>query len=297
MNLKKETYSLKSAKKVDIYRMKLFFVKYLSSLFLFLFLLDFSSIEAQESSRPQNTIRQDQTTFVWLGTYGRVRLGEKLYWDAQTHFRTGGYQNTSFVGRMTQIYNRHGLQYIVNERFFATVGPVLRLNFTPDPANPDFETLTLEPRLWHEYMFTQKESRFQIFHRLRFEHRFNRSNAKDNSEFIFRNRWRYKFMMNIPLNTPDIRPGTWFFTPDAEIIMQSGNPVVDSPLEDLRIQPILGYVASPEMKYTMSLMYTTGQTRTDGALYTERWIFRFNVYWTIDGRKYDKKIPETRFLD
>jgi len=269
--------------------------KFLIIIICFIFTIPTEGLQAQE--RPAASLKREPTSLVWLGTYGKVRITDKLYWDAQTHFRTGGYENTPFVGRMTQIYNRHGLQYIVNDRFYATIGGVMRLNFTPDPSNPDLETLTLEPRIWHEYMFTQKESRFQIFHRLRFEHRLNRSNAKDNSDFIFRNRWRYKFMMNIPLNTPDIRPGTWFFTPDAEIIMQSGNPVVDSPLEDLRIQPILGYVASPEMKYTLSMMYTTGQTLADGAIYTERWILRFNVYWTIDARKYKKKIPETRFYD
>lgn len=104
-------------------------------------------------------------------------------------------------------------------------------------------------------------------------------------------------MANIPLNTPDMRPGTFFFSPDVELIMQSGNPVIDSPMEDLRIQPILGYLATPNIKYTMSMMYTTGQSLNDGAIYSERWIFRFNVYWSLDFRKFDKKIPDTRFYD
>lgn len=272
--------------------------KFVYFLILSLILFNLTSTNAQEvEERPAASLVQPSSSFVWLGTYGKVRLTDKLYWDAQTHFRTTDFEGEPFVGRMIQIYNRHGLNYYFSKNFHATWGGVMRLNFTPNPGNQDFENITLEPRFWHDYVFGQQYDRFKIFHRFRFEHRFTRSNAIANPDYLFRNRWRYKVMANIPLNTPDMRPGTFFFTPDVEIIMQSGNPVIDSPLEDLRIQPVLGYLASPNLKYTMSMMYTTGQSLGDGAVYTERWIFRFNVYWNLDFRKFEKKIPDTRFYD
>lgn len=256
-----------------------------------------SNGKSQEIERPAASLVQPSSTFVWLGTYGKVRLTDKLYWDAQTHFRTTNFDGREFVGRMIQIYNRHGLNYYFSKNFHATWGGVMRLNFTPEPGNTDFETITLEPRLWHQYVIGQQFTGLKVFHRFRFEHRFTRSNLQTNPDYLYRNRWRYKVMANIPLNTPDMRPGTFFFTPDVEIIMQSGNPVIDSPMEDLRIQPVLGYLATPNIKYTMSMMYTTGQSLGYGGIYNERWIFRFNVYWNLDFRKFDKKIPDTRFYD
>lgn len=263
---------------------------------VFLFCFNLQNISAQED-RPAGSQTRPASSLVWLGTYGKIRLADNLYYDLQTHFRTTDFETTAFVGRMIQIYNRHGINYYFTKDFHATVGGVLRLNFSPEPGNENFETTTLEPRIWHQYVIGQNFERFKLIHRFRFEHRFSRSNAITETDYLFRNRWRYKITANIPLNTPDMRPGTFYFSPDVEIIMQSGKQVVDSPLEDLRIQPIIGYIAAPNLKYTMSLMYTTGQSLADGAVYNERWIFRFNVYWNLDFRKFDKKIPDTRFYD
>ncbi len=257
----------------------------------------YTTLVSAQDDRPAGSQTQPASSLVWLGTYGKIRLADNLYYDLQTHFRTTDFETTAFVGRLIQIYNRHGINYYFSNNFQATIGGVLRLNFSPQPGNQNFETVTLEPRIWHEYVIGQPFENFKLFHRFRFEHRFTRTNAITDTDYLFRNRWRYKVMANIPLNTPDMRPGTFFFSPDVEIIMQSGNPVLDSPLEDLRIQPILGYIAAPNLKYTMSLMYTTGQSLADGAVYNERWIFRFNVYWNLDFRKFDKKIPDTRFYD
>jgi hypothetical protein len=257
------------------------------------------TIQAQ-NERPGAAQFEDPGSLIWLGTYGMIRISDKWFWDAQTHYRRGDYNGVPWVGRMTQIYNRHGLSYQFSKNFRATIGPVLRINFTPDPAGldetTDYEHITLEPRIWHEYLFRMDFGNSQIIHRVRLEHRWNRSNAVG-ADYIFRNRWRYKILANIPLNKPRFEPGTWFFTPDVEIIMQSGSRVIDSPLEDLRIQPIIGYIASPQIKYTASMMYTMGQRLFDGTQYRQRWIFRLNVYFNLDWRKTDNKLPSMQMID
>ena len=253
-----------------------------------------------QNERPTASQFEDPGTLIWLGTYGIIRLGDKLFWDAQTHYRRGDYNGVPWVGRMTQIYNRHGLSYQFSNNFRATIGPVLRLNFTPDPSgimeDVDHERITLEPRIWHEYLFKMEFGNSQIFHRLRMEHRWNRSNVVG-ADYIYRDRWRYKIFANIPLNKPRFEPGTIFFTPDVEIIMQSGSPVIDSPLEDLRIQPIFGYIANLKTKYTVSMMYTTGQRIFDGAVYRQRWIFRLNLYFNLDLRDGQNNIPMMQMMD
>jgi len=263
-------------------------------LFFMGFAIFLGATQLQSQERPESSVFEDPETSLWLGGYGTFRLSEKFFWHGELHYRRSGYEGTPFLGRMGQIYNRHGLKWIPNKKFKAIVGGVLRLNFTPDPGNDDFEHIVLEPRIWHEYTFVMPFSRFYIYHRLRFEHRWSRRNLPGD-EYIYRNRYRYKFLMKIPLNSRELQPGTWYFSPDIELIMQSGSPVIDSPLEDLRIFPTLSYIYSPQFTFSGGLMYTTGQELNNGAVFRQRWIPRLNVYMSLDFRKIDERVPEVRF--
>ncbi len=258
----------------------------------FALFLGLSQLQSQE--RPERSVFEDPETSLWLGGYGTFRLSEKFYWHGELHYRRSGYQGTPFVGRMGQIYNRHGLKWIPNKKFKAIVGGVLRLNFTPEPENDNFERLVLEPRIWHEYTFVMPFSRFNIYHRLRIEHRWSRRNIPGDT-YIYRNRYRYKILMKIPINSRELQPGTWYFSPDIELIMQSGSPVVDSPMEDLRIFPTVAYIYSPQFTFSGGLMHTTGQQLNNGAVFRQRWIPRLNVYMSLDFRKIEDRIPEVQF--
>lgn len=263
---------------------------------LILMLLCLSTQIATAQERPEESQIQSPTSSLWTGIYSNVRLGKKLFWAGEFHFRTDQFKNTPYVGRVAQIYNRHGVKYQFSKQFSSTVGGVLRLNFSPDPGNDEFENLVIEPRVWHEYVFAMPFSRFMVYHRIRIEHRWSRTN-RIGSDWIFRNRFRYKFYMKIPLNKKVLAPKTLYFSPDVELIMQSGKPVVDSPFEDLRIYPIIGYIVNPRLSLSAGMMYTTGQTLEYGYNYRSRWVMRFNVYLSLDFRKFEDKIPETKYFD
>ncbi len=250
-------------------------------------------VKAQEE---RERILEDMESNLWMGSYNKFRLSDKLFWRAEFHYRRGNYEGTPFVGRMAQIYNRHAINYLVSPNFSVSLGGVLRLNFTPDPGNDEFEPVVHEPRIWHEYLFVMPFPRFQVFHRIRIEHRWSKSNRID-ADWIYRDRWRYKFYMNIPINNRQLVPGTFYFTPDVEIIMHSGKQVIDSPLEDLRIYPSVGYIVNPRITYTAGLMYTTGQRLNDGTIYRQRWVIRINAYISLDFRKEEKKIPTIKLSD
>ena len=258
-----------------------------------LILLAFEGIFAQ---KPPSLFEPDNTN-IWWGTYTKARLSEKLYWNIQHHFRTGNYDNVPFTGRVTQIYNRHAIDYRVRPNVMLTAGMVLRLDFTPEPGNrDDFAPVVLEPRFWEEIMFAMPFEKMIVYHRIRLEHRWSRRNDRGN-DFIFRNRWRYKLFMKIPLNGTKLVPKTWFLMPDVEIMLQTGKPVGGSVLEDLRVYPQIGYIANTTTQYTMGMMYTTGQRLSDATVFRSRWIFRANVYLTLDFRKLENKVPETRIFD
>ena len=239
---------------------------------------------------------EDLGSNLWLGSYNKFRVSDKIFWRAEFHYRRGGYEGTPYIGRMAQIYNRHAISYIVNPTFNVSLGAVLRLDFTPDPEDEGLEYVVPEPRIWHEYLFVMPWPRFKMFHRIRIEHRWSRTNDKD-SEWIYRDRWRYKFYMTIPLNRPNLVPGAFFFNPDVEIIMQSGKAIVDSPMEDLRIYPSFGYIFSTSVTYTAGLMYTTGQNNNNGSQYRQRFVIRINAYVSLDFRKQERKVPSIRLTD
>ncbi len=235
-------------------------------------------------------------TNLWIGSYNKFRIADKWIWDAQHHYRRAGNDNLPFAGQMAQIYNRHALTYLLNDRVNITAGGVLRLDWNPNPGAEGTELVILEPRFWHEYLFIMPFGRLMIYHRIRIEHRWSTRHAID-SDWIYRDRWRYKFYANYPINKPRLGPGVWYATPDVEIIMQSGSPVGDAPLEDLRIYPQLGYIVSPRLKLGGGPMYTLGQRLGNGIEYRHRWVIRLNAYVSLDFRKDKAKIPEIKIRD
>lgn len=259
-----------------------------------LFLFVFSLSQAQENKIEQSEFEEPITKY-WLNTYGNIRISKKLFWVAQTHFRFQEKQNTPFIGQVAQIYNRHALGYIYSKQINFALGGVLRLNYDTKGVN-DNVTVIPEYRIWHQYQFAMPVGTAVAYHRIRIEHRWSKG-FKEDSEFIFRNRWRYMFRLKIPLNKPKITSNTFYISPEAELIMQSGKPVVGSPLEDLRLHCGLGYIISPKLTVAAGIMYNTGQTLDDAGLWKQGWTIRTHLYFSPDFRNTKKKIPEVHFRD
>ncbi len=234
---------------------------------------------------------KEPLTLTWFNTYGNIRLTDRFFWIAQTHFRFQESRSTPHIGQIAQIYNRHAISYLYSKYFRVSLGGVLRINFNTYEVPPDEQRAVPEWRIWHQYQFAQPLSRLMLYHRIRLEHRWTRGFGKE-SEWTFRNRWRYMLRMKIPLNKHKLSPGTIYVAPESEIIMQSGRSVVDSPLEDLRLTTTVGYIVNPRLTFASGLMYSLGQELTDGGIYKQKWTLRFHMYFTPDLRKIKNKLPE-----
>ncbi|MEL6923179.1 MAG: DUF2490 domain-containing protein, partial [Bacteroidota bacterium] len=127
--------------------------------------------------------------------------------------------------------------------------------------------------------------------RLRIEHRWAKGFEED-SEYFFRNRWRYLFRAKVPINNPEMKPGTVYVSPEAELIMQSGKVVVNSPMEDLRLTTSVGYVVNPQLTLASGLMYSAGQSLNDGSIYHQKWTLRLHMYFCPDFRSQKSKMPK-----
>lgn len=257
---------------------------------LVLLFVSVSRVNAQEVSE-----YKEPKTAMWWNTYGNIRISKRLFWDAQTHFRFEESKDVPFTGQIGQIYNRHAIGYIYSKYFNVSLGGVLRINFNTDEDSED-RNVVPEFRIWHQYQFAQPLSTMMIYHRIRIEHRWSQAFA-ENSEYIFRNRWRYMFRMKIPLNKPKFVPKTLYISPEAELIMQSGKAVVNSPLEDLRLTTTLGYVLTPRLTVAGGLMYSFGQSLNDGSVYQQKFTLRFHLYYAPDFRRIKNKLPAIHFDD
>ncbi len=251
--------------------------------------------EQEKEELPLESKYKDPVTRTWFNTYGNIRISKRLFWDAQTHFRFVETESTPYLSQIGQIYNRHAIGYIYSKKFNASLGGVVRINFNTDPASPD-RNVVPEWRIWHQYQFALPLGSSMIYHRIRIEHRWTQGFA-ENSDYIFRNRWRYMFRMKTPLNNHKLQPKTFYISPEAELIMQSGKAVVASPMEDLRITTTLGYIATPRLSFAAGLMYSQGQELSNGGIYKQAWTLRFHMYFSPDFRKVKNKLPEIHFND
>ena len=184
---------------------------------------------------------KEPITTLWINTYGNIRLTDRLFWIAQTHFRFQEKGNTPFAGQMGKFYNRHALSYMFSKKFSASLGGVVRVNYNTSEISKGRKNSVPEWRIWHQYKFAMPMSNFMVYHRLRLEHRWSKG-FDESSKYIFRNRWRYMFKLKFPLNNPVLSSRTLYISPEAELIMQSGKSVVDSPMEDLRLHTSIGYI-------------------------------------------------------
>ncbi len=269
-----------------------------AGIFLLFFMGSCLQLNAQEDAPvvlPTESKYKDPVTKTWFNTYGNIRISKRLFWVAQTHFRLEETEDTQFVGQMAQIYNRHAIGYIYSKKFNASLGGVLRLNFNTDESSTD-RNLVPEWRIWHQYQFAMPLSSVMVYHRLRIEHRWTQG-FEENSAYIFRNRWRYMFRLKVPLNSHKLKPKTWYVSPEAELIMQSGKAVVASPMEDLRLTTTLGYIVTPRLTFAAGLMYSQGQSLDNGGVYKQNWTMRFHMYFSPDFRRVKNKLPEIHLND
>ncbi|WP_343486287.1 DUF2490 domain-containing protein [Allomuricauda sp. d1] len=254
-----------------------------------------TALAQEEVVLPEESKFKDPKNRIWFNTYGNIRISKRLFWDAQTHFRFEETENTPFIGQIGQIYNRHAIGYIYSKKINFSLGGVLRINFNTDEDSTD-RNVVPEWRIWHQYQFAQPLYSAMIYHRIRIEHRWTQGFAED-SDYIFRNRWRYMFRAKVPLNSHKLEPKTLYVSPEAELIMQSGKEVVGSVMEDLRLTATLGYIVTPRLTLAGGLMYSHGQTLENPGEFKQNWTIRLHCYFSPDFRKVRNKLPAIHLDD
>jgi len=164
-----------------------------------------------------------------LGSWGVATVvmpGDSVHkWGGYTEYqvRTNGPAYTQF-----QYYEaKAGISYDIDNYFTALIGGgrYTTYDYTNVAAGPT----TIEARMWEQMTVSQYLSRIKIEHRYRVEQRWLNG--------IYRNRFRYKLNLYVPLNNKKIEPKTWFVSAYDEIFLNNNEPN----FERNRVSATLGY--------------------------------------------------------
>ncbi len=170
------------------------------------FLLLFSLIIVVSSGIAQNP---SEKTGNWLMYFGMNKLSDK--WSIHTEIQ---HRNHVIPFDLEQLLLRTGMNYHINKNFMVSGGYAYITGHAYQESN---EILSKEHRIWQQLIIRNKLSRLYFEHRYRYEQRW--------VDQTFRQRARYRLMINIPLNNTKIEKGTVSFHVYDEVFLniEKGN--------------------------------------------------------------------------
>jgi hypothetical protein len=176
-----------------------------------------------------------------------------------TQHRWGGYleaqnRNYSVTDRFYYYEVKGGVSYMLDKNNMALlgIGRYVTYDFRDIDDGPDLQ----EFRLWQQFISNQFLGRIRFEHRYRIEQRWFNTG--------YRNRFRYRLSLSIPINKPKVEQGTLFGVVYDELFFNNKEPN----FERNRVAALLGY------QFSKSFSIQTGVLN------------QFNNTNTLDNRKY-----------
>jgi hypothetical protein len=159
----------------------------------------------------------------WLMYFGTNKVSHNWSIHSEVQYRN----HTITPINPEQLLIRMGMNYHINQNAFVTIGYgyVSGYEYQSEQSNPESE----EHRIWQQFILTNKVGRVKFEHRYRVEQRWVNND--------YRNRFRYRLMLFIPVNKPVIEKGAVFFGLYNEIFINGESPFFDRN----RLYGALGY--------------------------------------------------------
>lgn len=158
---------------------------------------------------------------MWLMFFNRTEFSEK--WSLHTEIQDRSY---TISHKEEQLLIRGGVNYHLKRNVWLTGGYGYIESYPPEGVN----TPTLiEHRIWQQVLLTHQLGRLSVEHRGRLEQRFVGDDYRD--------RIRYRLMVNIPLTKERMEPNTLFASLYDEVFFH----LEDSPYDRNRFYAALGY--------------------------------------------------------
>jgi len=203
---------------------------------------------------------QQGETGNWLMYFGMNRVSDKFSIHTEVQYRN----HTLAPVNIEQLLLRTGLNYHFSDKAFATAGYayISGYQFESTQKTPEVE----EHRIWQQFILTNKLGRVKFEHRYRVEQRWV------NNDYL--NRFRYRLMLFIPLNNPQIEQGTVFLGIYDEIFINGQEQYFDRN----RLFGALGYQFNKSTNLQVGVLHQ--QDKDVGKYYLQ-----FAIFFNPDLRK------------
>ena len=209
---------------------------------------------------PVSIIAQQDKTGNWLMYFGMNKLSDKFSLHTEVQYRN----HTLIPNNTEQLLLRTGLNYHFSNKAFVTAGYayIPSYVFESEQKAPETE----EHRIWQQFILTNKINRIKFEHRYRIEQRWvNRT---------YKNRFRYRLMLFIPLNKSKIEEKTWFLGFYDEVFVNAEKTFFDRN----RLYGALGYQVTKSIGLQVGMMHQ--QVNNFG-----KWYLQIALVFNTDLRK------------
>ena len=132
----------------------------------------------------------------WIMYFGMNKLSDKLSLHTEAQYRN----HEVAPNTIEQLLLRTGVNYHFSKNAFATAGYGYIAGHQYE--SPETAPESVEHRIWQQFILVNYIDRVKFEHRYRIEQRF----VNDD----YRNRFRYRLMVFVPLNKPKIEDNTFF---------------------------------------------------------------------------------------
>lgn len=210
---------------------------------------------------PLVSIGQEDKIGNWMMYFGMNKLSDKFSIHTEVQYRS----HTLASFDTEQLLLRTGLNYHFSSKAFATAGYayVSSYEYESEQKAPETE----EHRIWQQFILINK------LHRVKFEHRYRLEQRWVNSDYS--NRIRYRLMLFIPLNKPEIEKGTLFIGLYDEIFLNTEDVFFDRN----RLYGAFGYQISKSSNAQLGMLHQ--QLNGFG-----KWYFQMAIFFNPDFRKH-----------
>lgn len=176
----------------------------------------------------------------WYMYFGNHRISDKL--GIYTEYQ---WRRSDWVTDWQQSMTRVGLDWYVNNNMMLTggYGWIKTFPYGEQPVPFAFD----EHRIWQQLVLQQTSARLNFHHRYRLEQRFLENLVPDSDGnpyrdgYNFRNRARYRFMVTLPLNNPELQDNTLFVSVYNEVFLGFGKEIAKNILDQNRLYFAMGW--------------------------------------------------------
>ncbi len=225
----------------------------------------------------------DTQSHSWWMLFGNHRISEKFGIHTEYQWR-----RSDFAKNWQQSLLRFGLDIHLNDNAIVTPGYgwIVTFPYGDQPIAYEFN----EHRIWHQLILKNKIGRFYFHHRYRWENRFleqrvlNSSGDYEHSGYVFRQRFRYRFMASVPLNKKEMVKNAVFLAVYDEPFLGFGKGIKQNILDQNRLYAALGWQVSRACNVQLGYLNQM-VVKSDGIKMERNHSMQLGITYNLDLRK------------